>query len=253
MKARGDPAGGVYVYCIIESREARSFGPIGLGGDAGEVYTINHADLAAVVSDVAANIVDLTEDNAFVHHRVISEVFNTFTVLPVSFGHVARSPDEVVSFLRDAYPQLKEGLAKLLNRVELGLKVFWKKESFASDVTDAQIDRLMEAIQSQRVENVQAAELELGRMVHDSAARKREEYKREIYGPLADHALQARLGDVISPRMVLNAAFLVDKSRQPDFDRRVRELQVIRGENLEFHYSGPWPAYNFADLQLPGH
>ena len=39
---------GKYVYCIIESKEPRSFGPIGIGGRGDEVYTVHHDGLAAV-------------------------------------------------------------------------------------------------------------------------------------------------------------------------------------------------------------
>src|ERR1043165_1435179 len=44
---------GKYVYCIIESKEPRSFGPIGIGGRGDEVYTVHHDGLAAVVSRTA--------------------------------------------------------------------------------------------------------------------------------------------------------------------------------------------------------
>src|SRR5437879_3037127 len=41
---------GLYVYCIVECAEPRSFGRVGIG-DRSEAYTINFRDLAAVVSD----------------------------------------------------------------------------------------------------------------------------------------------------------------------------------------------------------
>jgi len=41
---------GVYVYCIIESEEPRTFGKIGIGGRSDEVFTVHYRDLAAVVS-----------------------------------------------------------------------------------------------------------------------------------------------------------------------------------------------------------
>ena len=42
---------GKYVYCIIETSEPRSFGPMGIGGRKDEVYTVHHKGLAAVVSN----------------------------------------------------------------------------------------------------------------------------------------------------------------------------------------------------------
>ena len=40
---------GKYIYCIIETDEPRSFGPMGIGGRGDEVYTVHHKGLAAVV------------------------------------------------------------------------------------------------------------------------------------------------------------------------------------------------------------
>ena len=42
---------GKYVYCIIETAEPRSFGPMGIGGRGDDVYTVRHKGLAAVVKD----------------------------------------------------------------------------------------------------------------------------------------------------------------------------------------------------------
>src|SRR5262249_19145725 len=42
---------GKYVYCIIEATDPLKFGPIGIGAEPSEVYTVHYRDLAAVVSD----------------------------------------------------------------------------------------------------------------------------------------------------------------------------------------------------------
>lgn len=45
-----DRTEGKYVYSIIRNDRSREFGEIGIGGGA-RAYTVNHNDLAAVVSD----------------------------------------------------------------------------------------------------------------------------------------------------------------------------------------------------------
>ena len=45
------PKEGIYIYCIIASKEARSFGSIGIGGRGDELQTILYKDIAAVVSN----------------------------------------------------------------------------------------------------------------------------------------------------------------------------------------------------------
>ena len=42
---------GKYIYCIIESKQERNFGPIGIGERGDEVLTIGYDDLSMVVSN----------------------------------------------------------------------------------------------------------------------------------------------------------------------------------------------------------
>ena len=60
---------GIYVYCIIESTEPRGFGPIVIGGQADEVYTIHYRDLAAVVSRAPLQVYGPTRVNARTHEQ----------------------------------------------------------------------------------------------------------------------------------------------------------------------------------------
>src|SRR5947208_12209987 len=51
--ARGpaeDTNEGKYVYCVIKSEQPLSFGPIGIGPDPAEVYTVHFREIAAIVS-----------------------------------------------------------------------------------------------------------------------------------------------------------------------------------------------------------
>ncbi|TME32837.1 MAG: hypothetical protein E6I66_04460 [Chloroflexi bacterium] len=61
---------GVYVYCIIECGEPRTFGKIGIGGRGDDVFTVHYRDLAAVVSRAALQVYDPTRENALTHARL---------------------------------------------------------------------------------------------------------------------------------------------------------------------------------------
>src|ERR671939_326326 len=89
-------AEGKYVYCIIESKEPRSFGPMGIGGRGDEVYTVHHAGLAAVVSNTPLVVYDPTRDNVFAHEQVNEAVMREFTVLPMAFGALFRTEEDIV-------------------------------------------------------------------------------------------------------------------------------------------------------------
>ena len=87
--AKEGEAEGKYVYCIIRLDRSREFGEIGIGGGA-RVYTVNHEDLAAVVSDTPIVIYDPTRENVLAHEFVNETVMREHTLIPMSFGTVFR-------------------------------------------------------------------------------------------------------------------------------------------------------------------
>jgi hypothetical protein len=50
--------------------------------------------------------------------------------------------------------------------------------------------------------------------------------------------------------MVLNAAFLIQREMEENFDTKVNELYEKFEDKLEFKYTGPWPPYNFVNIKL---
>ena len=91
---------GKYVYCVIQTDEPRDFGEIGIGEEDGRVYTVHHEDLAAVVSDTPIRIYDPTRDNVLAHELVNETVMREFTVIPMSFGTIFRTEEDIVELLR---------------------------------------------------------------------------------------------------------------------------------------------------------
>src|SRR4051812_37600876 len=65
---------GRYVYGIIAAKDYSSFGKMGIGGLGEMVYTVNHGDIAAVVSKTSVFIFDPTRENALAHEHVIETV-----------------------------------------------------------------------------------------------------------------------------------------------------------------------------------
>src|SRR5438094_10398277 len=89
-------AEGVYVYCIIECSEPRTFGKIGIGARGDDVFTVHYRDLAAVVSRAALQVYDPTRENALTHEHVNEVVMidNGFTPVPMSFGTLFKTEED---------------------------------------------------------------------------------------------------------------------------------------------------------------
>ena len=54
----------------------------------------------------------------------------------------------------------------------------------------------------------------------------------------------------IGDKMIMNAAFLIQKAREAEFDAAVNKVAQKFGERLNFKYTGPWPPYNFVNIRL---
>jgi hypothetical protein len=117
---------GKYIYCIIETKAERNFGPIGIGGSGDEVTTLSHKDLSMVISNSPMTKYVVSQENLLAHEKVIEEVMKEFTVLPVRFCTIASSVDEVRNLLDRRYREFKNLLRDMDHKVELGVKALWK-------------------------------------------------------------------------------------------------------------------------------
>ena len=245
---------GIYVYCIIETSEPRVFGNIGIGGRGDEVFTVHYRDLAAVVSRAPLMVYDPTRENALTHEHVNEVVMidNNFTPVPMSFGTLFKTENDTVEFLKDTYDALRDVLTKMKDKLELGLKVTWDRDSVLAQIEQESEDirRLKEEIVGNQHTSTYFARMQLGRLVEQALTERSDGYVRDIYASLQDTAIASRPNKVIGEKMIMNAAFLIARDRSDDFDARVHELGKRYEGKLAFRVTGPWPPYNFVTIRL---
>ena len=244
------PGLGKYVYCIVRSATPLTFGQIGIGGEPADVYTVNWRELAAVISDSPPGVQDPTRENVLAHQRVNETVMMDHTVLPMSFGTVFKTREDIIEFLRSAHEAFADVLNKMENKLEFGLKVLWDRDAVLQELEqdDEDIRRLKSEIASQKG-STYFARMQYGRLVDAALQARSEHYVAEIFDGLRDVAVAARSNKPIGDRMIMNAAFLVSRPEEPAFDARVKALGA-RYDKLTFKYTGPWPPYNFVNIRL---
>lgn len=243
---------GKYVYCIIRSDEALDFGPIGIGDDEGEVHTLCHDGLAAVVSDTPVQIYDPTRQNVLAHEMVNKTVMEDHTVIPMSFGTIFRTEEDIAALLDSTSDALEDVLDKMENKIELGLKVLWKKEKVSERIEEQNEDvaRLRESLAEDPQGTTYFARVQLGRLLEREMEKLANELVTDIYETLAPVAVASRSNKPIGDQMIMNAAFLVDRVDEEEFDRTVKGLGEKHSDLLSFTYTGPWPPYNFVNVKL---
>jgi hypothetical protein len=243
---------GRYVYGVISTREPVQFGKIGIGGLGELVYSVHHGDIAAVVSKTPVFIFDPNRDNALAHEHVIESVMKQFTVIPMSFGTVFRTDDDIKEVLKSIYPSLKDVLKQMEGKVEFGLKVTWDRDQIIEELKreDEEIHRFHQEITRKHLQSTYLARMQLGRMIDKSLADRAAQYVREIYEGLRTACVASRDNKPIGDKMILNAAFLIQRDREEQFDAAVNRIAKRFGSHLNFKYTGPWPPYNFVNIRL---
>lgn len=246
----GSERSGKYVYCIVATSEPLRFGHIGIGAEPAEVHTINYKDIAAVVSDTPIEVYDPTRDNVLAHERVNELVMRENTVIPMAFGTVFKTREDILELLRSAYQAFRDVLVKMQGKLEFGLKVLWDPEAVIREVErdDESIRRLKKDISSQRG-STYFARMQYGRLVDAQLQERSERYVSQIFTALREVSVASRNNKPIGDRMIMNAAFLVPREQEGAFDAKVKEIGA-QLDHLTFRYTGPWPPYNFVNIRL---
>jgi hypothetical protein len=245
-----------YVYGVAPAEPFRD-PPLRVPGIGGRtaVRTIVHEDLVAVVSDVPGLDIHLRRENLLDHQRVLEEVLHRSDVLPFSFGTVAASDEEVREvLLRDGYDALHEQLQYVRGCLELEVKVFWNQERLFAEIAQEndEVRDLRDAI-ARLPDDVAAAEkITLGQLTEAEIELKSEWEADGVLDILEQHAVDILVSPNLGDTMLLNAAFLVERDREDDFDGAVFGLAEAHAGRLIFTYVGPLPPYSFINLAFDG-
>lgn len=199
-----------YVYGVIEA-EPLDLDVDGVAG-ADRVYTIEHRNHAAVVSDVDTMDPEQSEENLRAHDEVLRTVMTHDggrTVVPMQFGMVFENDRALKHVLRTGRRAFTKSVRELGETFELGVKVVADE--------DAAVDE--DAVRS-------AVEAELDPV-----------------------SVGVSEGDQFSDRLVVNRSYLVERSDREAFDEAVGNLQDSL-EGVSVQYTGPWAPYNFVDMEV---
>lgn len=203
-------ASALYAYGVIE-RESIEFEIDGVSG-ANRAYTVDQPPLSAVVSDIDTVEPEQSDENARAHNEVLQQVLQYD-------GGRAVVPMQFGMAFRDA-----SILTNLL------------------DETSAAFTRALEEVDG-------TVELGLKVLAPPGTEVDRRRIREDVTERFDDLAAAATEGDQFSDLLVANRSFLVERDGREAFDRAVGEFQEAH-EDLLVQYTGPWPPYNFVDIEI---
>jgi hypothetical protein len=201
----------LYAYGVVEDADFE----LDVAGVAGteRVYTVSHGPLAAVVTDIDTMDPELTDENARAHDDVLQTVLldrGGRTVVPMQFGSVFKNARALKNVLRGGRRAFTKSLREVDGLAEFGVKLVAEE--------DATVDA--------------------------------EEIRTAAGERLAAASVGEEANDRFSDRLVMNRSYLVERDERASFDEAVDAITDDYGDVLTVQYTGPWPPYNFVDIEI---
>jgi hypothetical protein len=172
-------------------------------------------DLAAIVGESEYAAIEPTAERVTQYTEIVGAFARRGPVLPAPVGVVFKQRDSVLRWLELHYVALSDALSFVDNRV-VGRVHVWRPGP--------------------------AEEREAGSDLAAAAAESLRVLRRS-----AVTTVPLRVEKVTG--IVLSAAFLVEQELWKEFAAEVQE-QGKRTPNLRFELTGPWPPYDFVQMQL---
>jgi hypothetical protein len=247
---------GKYLYCVIDCKEGKpgkDFGLLGIGGRGDQLSSLSHKDVAMVVSNSPIKKYPVSRENCLAHQQAIEAVMKEgFTVLPVRYCTIADDEGQVKKILKRDYERFKDLLLKMENKVELGLKAIFDEKLIYQDILakNKEIRLWKEKLINKPLEKTYHQRIKVGRMVESALNAEKEKAKtlalRTLKGLAEDYVVADNYGE----RMLLNTSFLVERNKEPEFDKKVDELNERFEQKVKLKYVGEMPPFNFVCLEI---
>jgi gas vesicle protein GvpL/GvpF len=221
-------SGGVlYVYAITDS----SFpGTAATGLHGAPLLALGSGPVKALVSEHAVTP-EPDEDLLWVHERVVEELMEGATILPMRFGSTVDRPEALLAMIEQRREEFTTSLERVRGAVELSVRA---QLPIDAEPVDAE---------SRLTRHFGPGTTYLLERARDR--RRGEDAAKLIHRPLAALARRSVQKAGSGDPHGFKAAYLVDDGLVEAFAERVENLNTTLGD-LKVSCTGPWPPYSFA-------
>ncbi len=247
----------MYIYGVLNSDKELFFGPHGVTA-CEEVYTVSYKNISVVVSDSETlDYTHMRKDRLAVllvrHQKAIETIMGLgHTIIPMRLGTFAKDEAEIKHILASGHSIIKDVFDKISNKIEIDIAATWS--DFTSVLKEAGDEKEIRELKERLLANPKQVsiddQMKVGFMVKKVLDEKRDRLAEEIQNVLKKIAREARAHELMDDKMVMNSAFLIDKSDQTLFYKKVEELNIGFAERLNFRCVGPLPPYSFYTLEI---
>ena len=92
--------------------------------------------------------------------------------------------------------------------------------------------------------------MKIGEMVESALQKEKEYFNKDIMDVLSPLAAEVKNNNSYYEMIIVNAAFLVEKNKEPEFYEKVNMLEAKHSSMLKFKYVNMVPPFNFVNLVI---
>jgi len=251
-----------YLYSIANTEEEKSLGNIGISDKP--VYTIAFQDIAAVIhaskpEPEPAKNEEQAKQWILNHNYVIDKATENFnTVLPFSFGCLARGDDEAVRrWLQKNYKSYKRELERLKNSAEYSIQIFYDPKVLEKQVIESipelkEIDVKIESLSKGKAYIFKKKfELSLKQAVIDQLAIFGEEFGELIRENVTQMIIEEKIPYIpekyAGKKLMVALSCLVSQEKVEKLGQSLEKIN--KREGFAVRFTGPWAPFSFVDLK----
>jgi hypothetical protein len=233
-----------YAYGIIRatSEDAEKLKPL---LKQKQLSLVTEGGLGVLCTEINDNsMTEATRESMSRYTTVLCEVIKSTSIIPLRFGTMFNKEEEIFRVLRREKKSYLKLLKHLDNKIEVELKVWWKKESFQETMMkNKNLARWKKGLEQGEGQGYDV--VEFGKAIMETADYERKEIEKVFLSSLRPLAADWTVKDPANEFQAFDGVFLADRQKEEDFDQAVGKLFEKYSETMIFKYTGPWAPHHF--------
>ena len=251
MSNATETATGFYVYAFLRAEDHQAVLDAKLIGiEEADVTVLVEGDLAIAISPIAAKKIRPQRKFLAAHQEIVTFLSKHWSMLPVSFGLIADSAEQVSHILQSNKVILNEQIDRVDGQVEMTVSLKWTAENIPQYFVDRyqELAEARAAIVSGTASRDQ--QIEMGRMFESLLNQEREMHTNVFLQLLEPLAKEIDIQPARQESDVMRIACLIPRESEEEFNQAVYKAAELFSDAFAISFNGPWPPYSFVKLAL---
>jgi hypothetical protein len=237
-----------YLYAIAEAESIEA--PEATGIEDAAVEVLREGALAAVVSPAPDGKLRPRRRNLAAHHDLLKALMEQATILPMAFGVLAHSREQVADFLRRHGGTLRAQLEQVRGHAEIGLRVEWTVDDIFGYFVEQYDDlrALRDSVYGGEGEPSRQEKIHLGEQFDAFLQEARAAHRQTVEAHLQAACRAIEADDPSDETDVMDLACLVPRDGVERFEEALGAAAQAFSDDFTFTYTDPMAPYSFADV-----